>query len=509
MRDSRTQNSKRNIVSGIFKQVLNIGLAFVSRTMVLYLLGEQYLGLSSLFGAILSILNLADLGFTTAVVYVLYKPIAENDKPMICAIANYLRRVYSIIGGAILAAGVAIMPFLPRLISGGYPAQIDIYVLYGIYLAQTVLSYWFFAYKSALFTAMQRVDIVDNVFSLTSVSVKLGQLVLLVLFRNYYLFALLLPLGTLCNNLILHAFSKRYFPEILPKGQIPQETHKRLNRQVRAIFIGKLGDVARNSCDSIFLSAFFGLTVVAAYDNYMLIFNSLMGVLWTITGAIQASVGNSMVGESVEKNRKDFFLFDFIFTWLVGWCAICMCCLYQPFVFLWMKGEESMMLSEGNMMLICLYFYAVAINSIRNVYINGAGLFWEIKHWYLLEALGNVALNLVLGYFFGVTGIIAATLITVVLFNFLARSGVLFRCYFRSSVREFFTKHLLYFLVVASAGVLTYLLCGLITGEGIWGLLLRACLCVLLPNGIFLLVYGKTTYVKRSIAMAKNILKRS
>lgn len=507
MSNSRTKNSKRNIFSGVIRQVLNIGLAFASRTIVLYLMGEQYLGLGSLFSSILSILNLADLGFSTAVVYILYKPIAENDRDAICAIVAYLKKVYNVIGGVILLAGLAVMPFLPSLIAGDYPSEINIYVLYLMYLAHTVLSYWFFAYKSALFTAMQRSDIVNNIYSVASFWMKVIQLVLLVTLRNYYLFTLILPLGSVFNNLMLQYFSRRLFPDIIPKGTIPPKVRKNLSKQVQALFIGKVGDVARNSCDSLFLSVLLGLSALAIYDNYLYIYSSIIGVLWMIIHAIQASVGDSMATETVEKNAQDFFRFDFLFAWISGWCTVCLCCLFQPFMYIWMDGDRDMMLSTFNMLLICLYFYSVAINNVRNLYINGAGLFWEIKTWYILEAIGNVLLNLILGYFFGISGIIGATIICVLTCNFVARSNVLFRSYFKTTATAFYGRHCMYFVVTAAACGVTWFCCSFVADDGILGLMLRALICILVPNALFFCAYFKTKVFRESVSLAIRILK--
>lgn len=53
---------------------------------MIYLMGVEYLGLNSLFTSILQVLNLAELGVGSAMVYSMYKPIAENDKSTICAL---------------------------------------------------------------------------------------------------------------------------------------------------------------------------------------------------------------------------------------------------------------------------------------------------------------------------------------------------------------------------------------------------------------------------------------
>lgn len=508
MSDSRIKNSKRNIFNGLIRQVMTILLAFTTRTMILFLLGEEYLGLSSLFTSILAVLNLAELGFNTAVVYFLYKPIAEKDTPAICAIISYLRKIYNLIGTVILVAGLGVMPFLPNLISGEITVDINIYLLYVIYLANTVVSYWCFAYKAVVFTAVQRADVVDKIYSATSLGVKVAQLLVLLLFRDYYLFAAVMTAGTLINNLLLQYFSRRQLPDMVPRGTISPQTKADLNRQVRSLFVGRVGDLTRNSFGSIFLSAMLGLTVVAAYDNYLYIYNSVIGIVWMIGNAVQASVGNSMVSESLEKNRKDFLRFDFLFGWFNSWCTVCLCCLYQPFVYIWMNGNRAMMLSDLNMVLLSLYFYSVAIGNVRNIYVNGAGLFTHLRVWYVVETVVNILLNLLLGYFFGVTGVILATMLTVVLFNYIARSNVLFKNYFKSPVRVYYGRHLLYFAVTIVAAAVTNYLCLRVGDDGILGLVIRIGICGVVPNLVFLLAYCRTSYFADCITLVKKILRR-
>ena len=229
-----------------------------------------------------------------------------------------------------------------------------------------------------------------------------------------------------------------YFPTIRPVGKIDAARKALINKQVKAIFIGKMGDIARNSFDNIILSSFLGLAAVAVYDNYFYIYSAVYGTMTDIGRALQASVGNSVLKESVQKNYNDFFKLDFIFMWVAGWCSICMFCLYQPFMLLWMKGNTEMILSFPDMLLFCVYFYTINMNNTRNLYIEGNGLYWHCRFWYILEAAGNLCLNVILGYFFGVTGVLSATIFTIVIFNFIARTNVLFRYFFKRSKSDFY-----------------------------------------------------------------------
>ena len=488
---SRLFNARRNVISGLIKQIVGIGLTFAIRTVIIYTLGAEYQGLSGLFTAILQVLNLTDLGFSTAVTFVLYKPIAEEDTDSICAIINFLKRVYIVIGLVILGIGLLLMPFLPRLISGSCPDDVNLFALFAIYLINTVISYLLFAYKSTLLTAMQRDDVVSNIYTISSVVIRSLQLILLFVFRNYYIYIIVLPLGSIVNNILLQIFSKRIFPEIIPKGEISESVLRELTRQIKAVFINRLSDIARNCFDDIIISSFLGLVAVAAYDNYYYIYTAIIGIMSIIVHSIRASVGNSLVKESVEKNYKDLHIFSFIFMWVAGWFTVCLFCIYQPFMEIWMKGSSEMILSFPNMALFCLYFYSFCMTYTKGVFLEGRGLFWECRKLYFWEAFGNLGLNVILGYFFGITGVLIATISTIFIINFLGGTRILFNNYFMRSSMEFLLSHGKYFVVT----VINCIVCLWVTMNfpetGVVGLALRLVTCGILPNIIYLFFYCK------------------
>ena len=168
MRIERTKNATRNMVFGIALKIYQILMPFFMRTAMIYFMGVQYLGLNSLFTSILQVLNLAELGVGSAMVYSMYKPIAEDDTVTICALMKIYRTYYSAIGAVIAVVGVILTPIIPHLISGDLPTGLNVYILYWMNLGATVLSYWLFAYKNALFQAHQRVDVTSKVTIVTN-----------------------------------------------------------------------------------------------------------------------------------------------------------------------------------------------------------------------------------------------------------------------------------------------------------------------------------------------------
>ena len=113
MQIERTKNAVKNSFSGLIFRVVCLLFPFAIRTILIKKLGIEYAGLGSLFTSLLQVLSLSELGFSTVVAFAMYKPVAEDDKPLVCALLGMIRKVYYIVGAVILIVGLAITPFLP------------------------------------------------------------------------------------------------------------------------------------------------------------------------------------------------------------------------------------------------------------------------------------------------------------------------------------------------------------------------------------------------------------
>ncbi|MGN0556751.1 MAG: lipopolysaccharide biosynthesis protein, partial [Acutalibacteraceae bacterium] len=194
MKTERTKNASRNMLFGVALKLYQIIMPFAIRSVILYYLGVEYLGLNSLFTSVLQVLNMAELGVGSAMVFSMYKPIAQDDNATICALMKLYKWYYRVIGAVILVAGVAITPFIPKLIKGDVPPDMNVYVLYLMNLAATVLTYWLFAYRNSVLQAHQRGDVASKVGIATETLKYIFQLGVLCFFKNYYYFVLVLLL---------------------------------------------------------------------------------------------------------------------------------------------------------------------------------------------------------------------------------------------------------------------------------------------------------------------------
>lgn len=278
---SRIKNTIRNAISGFLYKILGIISPFILRTLILNILGAEYLGLNGLFSSILNLLNLTELGLTNAIVYSLYEPIEKKDYNRISAILNLIRKAYLIIGISIFILGILIMPFLDKLVKGNYPNNINLQILFVIYILNTCVSYALFAYKNCLLTATQRNDIKTNINSIMKIIELILQIVILVNFNNMYLFVLVQVFCTLLNNLCSYYVTNKIYPQYLCKSVyiLEKEEKKKILMQIIGILFDKICCVSRTALDSVFVSAFIGLEFVAKYENYSYISNALYSVI--------------------------------------------------------------------------------------------------------------------------------------------------------------------------------------------------------------------------------------
>ena len=494
---NRTKNAVRNIIFGFVNKIVVLLGPFIIRTVIIKQLGSEYLGLTSLFTSILQVLNLTELGFSSAVIFSMYKPIAEKDTDTICALMNLYKKIYRVIGSIILVVGVIITPFIGNFIKGTYPNDINIYILYLIYLFNTAITYFLFAYKTVLLNAHQRNDIISNVNTVVFIFQYIVQAIVLIVLKNYYVYLLITTITQILNNVICAIRADKMYPEYLPRGEVKKEIKDDIKKRVKGLLINKICYTTRNSLDSIFISSFIGLTVVTMYSNYYLVMNSIIGIIAIITTAILAGIGNSIVTETVDKNYSDMKKFNFIYMWFSGWCTVCLACLYQPFMKLWM-GQEYMF-EYGIVVLFCIYFYSLKMGDVRTVYSDAKGLWWENRYRAIAESIANVILNVVLGLWLGIYGIIAGTLISLLIINFGYGSQILFKYYFgKERIRDYFTNHLIYAIITLLITIVTLWVCSFIKIEGIYELLIKGSICIIVPNILYLLVYFKTNRFKEA-----------
>lgn len=507
MKIERTKNASRNILFGGFLKVYQILAIFLMRTALIYFMGMQYLGLNSLFTSILQVLNLAELGVGSAMVYSMYKPIAESDRKTICALMHLYKKYYTIIGFVIAILGIILLPFIPNLIKmDTVPRGINVYVLYLLNLMSTVLSYWLFAYKNCLISAHQRTDIGSKIIIIVNTLQYVCQLAVLIIFKNYYYYVIVALGMQALTNLVTAVVVDKMYPQYKAKGKLEKSVVNQINGRVKDLFTAKIGAVVVNSVDTIVISAYLGLTVLAVYQNYYFILNAIIGFFYIIFSGITAGMGNSFVTESVDKNYDDLKVFSFIINWLICICCCCFIGLYQPFMLLWVGGEY--VLPYNFVVLFCIYFYVYVLSLVWATAKDAAGMWHSDRFRPLIGAIANLVMNLVLVKIIGLYGVLLSTILSYIL--------ITMPWLIRNLSKELYKRSMLsYVLTVGKQVVVTgisciisFFCCRLIKVDGIIGLIVYVIICFTIPNIIQYLIFYRIDEYNKAKKLVQNILKQ-
>ncbi len=491
----RVKNTRRNVLNGFAFRVLNTLLPFINRTILLKVLGVDYLGLNSLFTSILSVLSLAELGFGTALIYCMYKPIAEDDNETVVALLELYKKIYRWIGVIILGAGICISPFLRYFISGDVPDNINLQLVFFIQLGNSVLSYFFFAYKSSLLSAYQREDILSKVASWTLISQYLVQFIALFLTKDYYIYLIIIPFITLIRNILNYIYATKMFPQCNKKAEkkLEETTKQEISTKVKALFIHKVGGVITNSLDSVVVSAFLGLTATAMYNNYFYIISSVGNTVAIFYTSILAGIGNSVASESLESNYNKFNKLTIVNNWIVGWCTVSILCLYQPFMRIWVGSDYLFPMHTA--VLFAVYFYVNMSRRINVTFKDAGGIWVEDRFKPLVSGMLNVILNLFLIRIIDIDGVVISTIISILLVEIPWEVHVLFKNYFKKKTGRYYFDQGLSAVVTVVIAALTYLVAvqtdSLCKDNIVMSLLLIALTCIVIPNMLFITVWRK------------------
>lgn len=508
MKIERVKNTKRNLIWGLINKLVSLMLNFLCRTAIIRVFGINYAGLSSLFTSIVSALNLAELGFGSTIVFLMYKAVAEDDEDTLCELLAFFNKAYKIIGVFILVAGLSITPFLEVFIHSDVPKEVDIHIVYIYTIIGTAISYFMYAYRGSILEAYQRKDIILNINSISTIIERILQILGMIILRNYYIFVII-PIGTnILNNMLTYNVVKKEYPNCQPRGRISDSYKSEIWKKIIGLIMYKIGGFVSSSVDSIVVSAFLGLTIMGQYGNYYYVIYAIFSFFTVYYSAIRAGIGNSIIVESKEKNLKDFFTFQFIQNWAVCWCTVCLLCLFQDFMILY-AGRENV-LSLGIVITICVYFWSWKIQDIVHIYKEASGLWNQDKLRPIIGAGINLVLNLIMVRYIGLYGVLLSTVLVLIFLDLPWASKVLYDNLFHCNRKDYYLEILRNFIETGLLALLTYYLCSFVsTNSMLICLAIKGIICLIVPNLLYYILYRESVKFKHARVWFTHSMKKN
>ncbi|WP_240418168.1 lipopolysaccharide biosynthesis protein [Paenibacillus periandrae] len=490
----RIQNSLNNMFFGLSGQVISAIMGFMVRTVFIYTLGIEYLGVDGLFTSILIMLSLANLGFDTAIVYSLYKPLAENDINRIQALMNLYQKAYRRIGIIILLIGLSLLPFLPNLMNGETTIS-NITIIYLLFLSNSVLSYYF-VYKQSIIIADQRNHIISKIHTVFTIVSNIAQIIVLVSIGNYIVVLSTQIAFRVIENVYVANKANQLYPYLATKNNatLSKEDRKLFFENLYALMLYKISGVVISGTDNIIISKFVGIVWVGVYSNYLLIISTLNTLLGYLFYSITASVGNLNVNENAEKKYFVFRVLNFANFWIYGFCVVSLWSLINPFINIWLG--DKYVFEKYIVFAILLNFFTAGMQNASTTFRDTTGLFKRGKYRPIIAAIINVVVSIILVQKMGIAGVLLGTVISRFCTYFWYDPYVIFRFVFKRSVMSYFVRYICFVLLVTLSAIITDTLGGLISTSLILNIVIRAVLCLIIPNFIFFMIFRKSEEFK-------------
>lgn len=489
---SRTENSIINSAMSIVTQVLTVVLNFAVKTVFIKMLNDEYLGVNGLFTNIITMLSLADLGIGIAIPYSLYKPLAKKDEHKINVLMNFYKKVYTIIGIAVLLIGLSLTPFLGLIIKDipkNVPHLSLIYILFVIHSASS----YFFVYKKFLIDSDQKGYITSRIIFTFSTLLSIIQIILLVTTKNYILFLLSSIILVIIQNIYISSKANKLYPFIRNKTdeKLEKEDMEGIKKNVSSLFIYKVGTVIMNGTDNIIISKFIGLIIVGFYSNYVLIINSITTVLNQIFNAITSSIGNLVVTTNKKRSKEVYDNLNFANFWLYALFGVCIIVLINPFINIWIGKKYVMGFSI--VFLLVLNFYVLGMQSVTNSFRNAYGLFWIAKYRPIIMVIINIVISVVLVQFIGIEGVLIGTLVSRLLTTAWLDPYIVHKYGFEISPKSYYIDYLKYLVIFTAISIILNYFVSMVAINNIFILILIAILVVISVNVILVLLFFKTS----------------
>lgn len=504
---SRTSKSVKNIGIALIGQIAIILIGFVARKLFILFLSAEYLGLNGLFSSVLTVLSLMELGIGPAMVFSLYKPIAMNDISTCRALMSVYKKTYRVIGSAVLIVGICITPFITHLIKE-VPEEISqIHIIYLLFVVNVSISY-FFAYKRSFITASQNQYLIEGIHAVVYLMMNIVQIAILALTRNYILYLVVQIFSTFLENLVLSRMADNRYPWLREKtkGELPDEKKQEIVRNVKAMVFHRVGGIVSDTIDNLLISKFFGLQFLGLYSNYLLVINALNSLTQKVFSAIVAGIGDFGAQKSPEDSYQLYKKIQFFNFWLITFCSVSLWILVNPFISLIWLGSDYL-ISLPILAAIILNFYISGMRKTILTFKEALGLPWYDRFKPLFGAAVNLIASVVLADWFGVIGIFIGTILMQFSVNVWFESMVLFKYGFCKKWSFFLKEYVLQTCVFLLITFVTSVINMLLPTGSISMFIVRCLLCLLIPNGIIILLFHNTDEFTYLISLSQKIFR--
>ena len=497
------------IVSIIFKIILLVSGLLVRRFLIQYI-GNEANGLYSLYNSIIGFLAVAELGVGSAITFCMYKPIVNGETQKVSALYNLFTKLYLIIGGVILAGGLIVMPFLPYFAKDYQSFEVNLYLTFGIMLLSTLISY-LFSSKTSLINAYKNNYITTTINSVGMLIQYVLQIIVIIYTKSFFWYLICHIIAIAIQWVATEIIARIKYSGIMKdKSKIDNETKHSVVKNVKALFMHRIGGALVNTTDSIIISAFIGVVILGKYSNYTTIMISMTGVISLFFTPLTSIIGHLCAkGDLNEINKYYNFFYAFNFAvgtlFFLGYYGT----IDNLITLLFGDGlEMSKMVSA----VITVNYFVQFMRQATLLFRDATGTFYYDRWKPIFEGILNVILSIGFVYLgswiFGaenaVIGVILATIVVNLLICYIIEPHVLYKYALHRPAKNFYIKNYSCIILFVLA-LITLNYCMISSDNQIFELLINGCIsiCISIIPTIILTLFDKDFRYYLSIFIIK------
>lgn len=442
------KRSVLNVSVSILSRILMLIAAIIVRRLLIQKIGNDVNGLNSLYTDIIGMLAVAELGIGSAIVYSMYSPIVAGDRKKVSALYCLYKRLYRVIGVIIFGVGLLLTPFLPLLISDytNLNSGVNVYLTFILTLVSVVITY-FYSAKTSLIDAHKDNYITTSINTISRLIMYGLQIVSILIWRSFTIFIICSIISTLLIwTLTEIVVRQKYGDIIIAHESLDKETETEIKKNVKAMFLHKVGTIMVSGVDSVIISCFIGVVILGKYNNYTLIASVVSGTIALCFTPLTSVIGHLCASDDADKKTRYFkFFYSMNYAlgllFFLGYYAI----INGLVALCFGKGLE---IARPIVFIITLNQFTKYMRNASLLFRNASGTFYNDRWKPILEGVVNLILSLILVNVLSedmrIVGVILATIITTLFICHTVEPFIIFRHVFNGSPKAFYVRNYLY-----------------------------------------------------------------
>ena len=310
-------------------------------------------------------------------------------------------------------------------------------------------------------------------------------------------------------NILVARKAKRSYPQYFGGRVEPleDEDKKGIVKNTIALIFNRAGSLIINCTDNIVISAFAGVGAVGLYSNYFTLKNMVNTFTTMFPQSLTASIGNLNAMEGTQNKQKLYDTFNQIFFmnyFLHAFCTICLVCLLEPFIYVWIG--DSYIMGVSIVLIVSLNFYFLGVQKTAEQFKAACGLYWQDRFRVFIESIINIVVSIILAKDMGVLGVLLGTFVSNLLVTAWVEPYIVFKYALERPFFPYIQKNTIYFCVTAILTLGIFWTEGLIFKEfgGIGQFILRTAMTVTMAAGALVAIFFRNPYFKNTLELGKH-----